>query len=240
MQRPQLLRAAARADAPAMLRIAVVAVAAACLALPSLASAEDGGHAVDHITCGDGTTLTPPFTPPVCGEHGGVASVTCVGGATLTPPLDGKRCPTDGDGDQQSPAGDDGDGDGEHGDGGQGDATRFAAGFLNRVWKIGGSANGFENGVLDFTVDRFFKVPRRFSTQDDAIVGEDSRVLVTAHTRVFDADHHRLTGDDAATALDGADRVVVFAKLVPQAKWQQDEDGTPVPTLRAKKVVVKA
>jgi len=225
-----------------MLKIAVVAVAAACLALPALASAQDGARAVDHTTCGDGTTLTPPFTPPVCEEHGGVASVTCVSGATLTPPLDGKRCPAEGGGEQQSPAGDDQDG--GHGepsdDGGQGDTLHFAAGFLNRVWRIGGSANGFEDGVLDFTLDRFFKLPRRFSTQDDALVGEDSRVLVAAHTRVFDADHHRLTGDDAAAALDAADRVVAFAKLVPQAKWQQDEDGTPVPTLRAKKIVIKA
>jgi hypothetical protein len=237
MPRPQVAGAAARADEPGMLKLAAVAVAAACLALPSLASAEDGGHAVDHITCGDGITLTPPFTPPVCGEHGGVASVTCAVGTTLTPPLDGQRCPAEGDGDQQNQAGDDGAGDGEQGGG---DAPHFAAGFLNRVWKIGGSANGFEDGVLDFTVDRFFKLPRRFAAQDDAIVGEDSRVLVTAHTRVFDADDDRLTGGDAATALDGADRVVVFAKLVPQDKWQQDEDGTPVPTLRAKKIVVKA
>jgi hypothetical protein len=230
-----------------MLKLAVVAVAAACFALPSLASAEDGGHAVDHITCGDGTTLTPPFTPPVCGEHGGVASVSCVGGTTLTPPLDGKRCPAegegDGDGGQQGPTGDDGDNHGDGHKGGdehRGDAPHFTAGFLNRVWRIGGSANGFEDGVLDFTIDRFFKLPRRFAKQDDAIVGEDSRVLVTAHTRIFDADHHRLAGDAATTALDDADRVAVFAKLVPQAKWQQDEDGTPVPTLRAKKIVIKA
>jgi hypothetical protein len=221
-----------------MLKLVAVAAAAACLAVPAVASAEDGGHAVDHITCGDGTTLTPPFTPPVCGEHGGVASVTCGDGTTLTPPLEGKRCPAEGDGnvEPQKPADDD-----EHGeDGHHGEAPRFAAGFLNRVWRIGGSANGFADGVLDFTIDRFFKLPPRFAKQDDAIVGEDSRVLVTAHTRVYDAEHQRLTGDAAAAALDAADRVVVLAKLVPQAKWQEDEDGTPVPTLRAKRIVIKA
>jgi hypothetical protein len=224
-----------------MLKLVVVAAAAACLALPAVASAEDGGHAVDHITCGDGTTLTPPFTPPVCAEHGGVASVSCVSGETLTPPLDGKRCGAEGEDAGQPPAG--GDGEGDHENQGQGDhhgdAPRFAAGFLNRVWRIAGSANGFDNGVLDFTADRFFKLPRRFAKQDDAIVGEDSRVLVTDHTRVWDADHNRLTGDAEASALDAAENVVVVGKLLPRAKWQQDEDGTPVPTLRAKKILLQ-
>jgi hypothetical protein len=224
-----------------MLKLAaVVAVAAICLAAPALVNAEDGGHAVDHITCGDGTTLTPPFTPPVCGEHGGVASVTCESGETLTPPLEGKRCGAEGE--PKPPAGDDDQGGDKHrGDGDrQGDGPRFAAGFLNRVWRIGGEANGFQDGVLDFTVNRFIKLPRRFAKQDDAIVGEDSRVLVTDRTRIFDADHNRLTGDDVATALDNAERVVVVGKLLPQAKWQEDEDGTPVPTLRAKKILIKA
>jgi hypothetical protein len=223
-----------------MLKLLVVAAAAACLALPSLASAEDRGHAVDHITCGDGTTLTPPFTPPVCGEHGGVASVTCVSGETLTPPLDGKRCEASQDegNPPEPPSGDDGDqGDGEHH--GKGDGPRFAAGFLNRVWRISGSANGFADGVLDFTADRFFKLPKRFAKQDDEIVGEDSRVVVTDHTRVWDADHNRLTGDAAASALDEADDVVVVGKLLPRAKWVDDEDGTPVPTLRAKKILIE-
>jgi hypothetical protein len=223
-----------------MLKLVVVAAAAACLALPSLASAEDPGHAVDHITCGDGTTLTPPFTPPVCAEHGGVASVSCVSGETLTPPLDGKRCGAEGEGAPQPPAGDDSEGehpgDGDH----HGDAPRFAAGFLNRVWRISGEANGFEDGVLDFTANRFFKLPRKFASQDDAIVGEDSRVLVPDHTRVWDADHNRLTVDAEASALDAADNVVVVGKLLPRAKWQHDEDGNPVPTLRAKKVLLQA
>jgi hypothetical protein len=65
-------------------------------------------------------------------------------------------------------------------------------------------------------------------------------VIVTDHTRVFDADRDRLTGDEAASALDAAERVVVVGKLLPQAKWQEDEDGTPVPTLRAKKILIKA
>jgi hypothetical protein len=216
-----------------MLKIVVAAIAAACLAVPALAAAEDHARAVDHITCGDGTTLSPPFSAPVCGEHGGVASVTCVSGATLTPPLEGKRCPAGGEaeGTPEEP---------EHPAGDHADAPRFKQGFLNRVWRIAGSANGFQDGVLDFTADRIVHLPHRFATQDDALVGEDGRVLVGAHTRVFDAGDQRLTGDAVAAALDASDTVVVVGKLLPQSKWQQDEDGTPVPTLRAKKILIKS
>jgi hypothetical protein len=215
-----------------MLRIAVAAIAAACLAVPAVAAAEDNARAVDHITCTDGTSLTPPFTPPVCGEHGGVASVTCVSGATLTPPLDGKRCPASSDGGDQ-PA--EHDGQGDHGEG-----PRLKRAFLNRVWRIAGSADGFDAGVLSFTADHIVGLPHRFSNQDDALIDQDARVLVGPRTRVFDADHHRLTGDAATSALDGAEDVVVAAKLLPRDKWLDDEDGTAVPTLRAKKVLVEA
>lgn len=224
-----------------MLKLSVAAIAALCLALPTGASAEDHGRAVDHVTCGDGTVLTPPFSSPVCAEHGGLASVTCVSGATMTPPLDGKRCPTAPEGDgppapPQQPTGDTPSGD--HGD--HGATPRLEAGFLNRVWRIAGSADGFQDGVLDFTADRIVGLPHRFASQDDALVGQDARVLVTPRTRVFDADHHRLSSDAAASALDAADTVLVVAKLLPQAKWQQDQDSTPVPTLRAKKIVIKS
>jgi hypothetical protein len=230
-----------------MLRIAVAAIAAACLAVPAMAAAEDNAHAVDHVTCTDGTVLTPPFTAPLCREHGGVTSVSCVSGETLTPPLDGKRCAAtaDGEGDgsaePQQPAGDGGDQQGEHGDQGQhGDGPRLKPAFLNRVWRIAGSADGFDAGVLSFTADHIVGLPHRFSKQDDALIDQDARVLVGARTRVFDADHHRLTGDAASSALDAAEDVVVFAKLLPRDKWLDDEDGAPVPTLRAKRILVKA
>ena len=140
-----------------MLKLAIAAIAVLSLALPAVAPAEDHGRAVDHITCGDGTALTPPFSSPVCAEHGGVASLTCVSGATLTPPFDGKRCPapeaattppTPG----EPAAGDDtGDDPGTGGHGHKGDAPPLKSAFLNRVWRIAGTAAGFQDGVLDFS-----------------------------------------------------------------------------------------
>jgi hypothetical protein len=202
-----------------MLKIVAAIAAAACLVVPAVASAEEGA-----------------------GEHGGAPNVRCSDGSTEALPLDGERCPAESEGDEpaaepEDPGADEGDDRGDDGD--HREAPRFAAGFLNRVWRIAGSADGFEDGVLDFTAARFMKLPHRFADQDDDIVGEDSRVLVTPRTRVVDADHRRLSGDDAASALDDADRVVVLAKLLPQAKWLEDEDGEAVPTLRAKRVIIK-
>jgi hypothetical protein len=220
-----------------MRRILFAAVAAACLAIPALAAGEDHARAVDHITCGDGTTLTPPFASPVCAGHGDIASLTCVSGAVLTPPLDGKRCPSDQE--QSSSNSDDGnDGNGQT-DTPQREAhPHFKAAFLNRVWRITGEANGFDAGVLDFTAGDFVHLPRRFASQDDAVVGFDTRVLVGTTTRVYDADHHRLAGGDVAAALDDAADVTVTAKILPPAKWQQDGDGATVPTLRAKRISI--
>jgi hypothetical protein len=223
-----------------MLKLAIAAIAVLSLALPAVAPAEDHGHAVDHITCDDGTALTPPFSSPVCAEHGGVATLTCASGATLTPPLGGKRCPASEAG---APApepstGEDG-GDKARGDHGRpGDAPPLKAAFLNRVWRIAGTAAGFQDGVLDLSADRILGLPKRFAGQDDALVDQDAHVLVGSHTRVFDAAHHRLGADAWAAALDAADTVLLMAKLLPRAGWQHDADGTAVPTLRAKKIVI--
>jgi hypothetical protein len=40
----------------------------------------------------------------------------------------------------------------------------------------------------------------------------------------------RINGDEATTALDGADTAFVGVELLPRADWRQDEDGAPVPT----------
>lgn len=239
------------ADRAPMRKFLPLAAAAACLALPALAAGEDHARAVDHITCGDGTVLTPPFSAPVCAGHGAVASISCASGVTITTIVDGTRCPEPGDDDQASsatppsaapPAESDDDGtpsSEEHGQHGEhGHDGPLAPAFLNGIWRVTGSGNGFADGVLDFTADRFLGLPRRLAKQDDAFVGNDSRVLVTAGTRVYDADKHRLAGAAEAAALDDADDVVVTGKVVPRAKWLHDEDDVPVPTLRAKRIAI--
>ena len=103
---------------------------------------------------------------------------------------------------------------------------RFSAGFLSRVWKFEAEADNYENGRLSITIDKVLNVPKRFSDQDDELVDQDALVLIGRTTKV--------KGD-----LDKAESVRVHGKLLRQSKWLKDEDGEPVATIRAKKVVVK-
>jgi hypothetical protein len=64
-------------------------------------------------------------------------------------------------------------------------------------------------------------------------------VIFTKTTKVFGADGKRIrteTGYDAV--LDAADSVAVTGKIAPRAKWNKDEDGSPVTTIRAKRVTI--
>jgi hypothetical protein len=116
----------------------------------------------------------------------------------------------------------------------------FGAAFLRRVWRFNVEADGYdaENHVLSATVVRVLGgAPRRARR---ALVDVSANVLVTATTRIIDGDGHRVTGDAIATALDDADLAQVTGKLLPRSSWQNDEDGEPVPTVRAKRIRVRS
>lgn len=194
-----------------MRKILVVSGAAALgLAVPTLAAATgDGSHASPCVPTT--TTTTTAATTPTDPS----IRTTCPPGTTK-PPQPSK--PEQGKPDQGKPS--------------------VSAGFVNRIWRIRGLANGYEAGVLDFTASRFARVPKRFRDDDDAFVGVDSRVIVTAKTRVYDEDGDRVTGTTRDAALDLADTVVVIGKVRPKPKWQRDEDDVPVPTLNAKRIKI--
>jgi hypothetical protein len=124
---------------------------------------------------------------------------------------------------------------GKSGPGGAGDdqkTAEFRSAFINRVWKFRGSSSSFDSGVLNMTVEKILNLPRKFRDQDDDVLDQDAYVLVNSKTKIFDADGHRV----AQSALDDADSVVVEGKLLRPAKWKQDEDDTPVITIRAKRI----
>jgi hypothetical protein len=116
-------------------------------------------------------------------------------------------------------------------------------GFLSRVWRLKADADSYDasSNTLNVTVSKILNLPKRFKTQDDDIVDQDADVIFTKNTKVFDADGKRLrveSGYDAA--LDAAGSVVVIGKIVPQSKWNKDEDGSPITTLRAKRVTISS
>jgi hypothetical protein len=111
---------------------------------------------------------------------------------------------------------------------------KFRPSLLNRVWRFEGSADFFEDGVLGMTVETVKGLPKRLRDQDDELLDQDALVLVGSRTKVYGTDGKRTTADKLADA----DRVSVRGKLLPPAKWRDDEDGQATPTLRAKRVYV--
>lgn len=115
----------------------------------------------------------------------------------------------------------------------------FKPGFLKRAWRFRGEANGFADDVLDVTITRIAGLPKRFRDQDDELIDEFAFVLVGARTRVIDADGDRVRGDARAAALDDANEVKAVGKLLAPDRWRDDEDDEPVPTIRAKRIVIE-
>ena len=101
----------------------------------------------------------------------------------------------------------------------------FNPGFLTRVWKFKAEVTAFESDRLEITIEKILNLPKRFAAQDDELLDQDAIVLMSRKVKV--------RGD-----LDEAEAVQVHGKLLRQDKWSKDEDGEPVPTIRAKKVIV--
>ena len=173
--------------------------------------------AVQASTCGDAKNPPRPADPVPTGQPG---------------KGDGSGSGDNGSSDQGS--GDDsGAGDTGAGDD-QSTAPKFRPSFLNRVWRFEGSADSYDAGVLGMTIESVKGLPKRLRNQDDSLIDQDALVLVGSKTRIYGVDGKRTTED----ALVDADRVGVTAKLLPPAKWQDDQDGQATPTLRAKRVYI--
>jgi len=109
----------------------------------------------------------------------------------------------------------------------------FGRRFISRVWKFVGEVDFYDEGVLSMTLGRILNLPRKWRTQDDELLDQDTTVLVSERVRVF-RDGERVGRD----ALDEANDARVHGKLLRPFKWLEDEDGEPVPTIRAKKVYI--
>jgi hypothetical protein len=124
---------------------------------------------------------------------------------------------------------------GEHG------PPPLMGGFLSRVWRLTAEVDSYDasSNTLNVTVSKILNLSKRFKAQDDDIVDQDADVVFTKSTKVFDADGKRLRSESGyGVALDAAGSVAVTGKIAPQSKWNKDEDGSPVTTLRAKRVKI--
>jgi hypothetical protein len=198
-----------------LFRSILALTAAASLALPAAAVAHRGpGHEGQFAAIAGDTAATTDQQP----EDGAGVTIVDTPAADDTPAED-------------APAKQ------ERGDRGK----RFAFGaFQRRVWRLAGEADGYDadRHALSVVVDEVGGLPKRQAARLRAALGEQLDVLVAAKTRVIGADGERLTGDAVAQALDAADSVKVTGKLAPRKAWAEDEDGVPVPALRALRIKI--
>jgi hypothetical protein len=146
---------------------------------------------------------------------------------------------------QPPPPGDDhrrGDGNsGDHpspdGQAGSRPASDLPRGFLNRVWRLEAHVDSAAPGVLSVTVASIDGLPKRFAASGAALAGHAARVLVDDGTKVV-AGGQVLTGAARAAALQAAGDVAISGRLLAPSQWPADAAGTPVPTVRAKRIVV--
>src|SRR3954471_21452562 len=114
---------------------------------------------------------------------------------------------------------------------------RFTAAFFKRVMSIDASADGLDHGTLPISVEAVCGLPRALTKQGSQLAGGDGVALISSHTTVW-KDGLRLPADKKLIELEDADTVRVRVRLVRPAGWKADEDGDPVPTFAATRVVI--
>jgi hypothetical protein len=234
-------------------RTILALAAAAALALPAAALAEDGPspssgkpapcaaprHEGQPATCAvricaDGQASTPeaPCLAPCAPGVRPTREAPCapVPGAFAPPTAEDR--PAAGQQQPQQP---------RQGDEPKRGGNAFGV-IKSRVWRVAGEADGFDadRHALSIVVDKVAGLAPRLAARLQEALGDQADVLVGPRTRVLGADGKRIAAGDVAAALDAADSVVVTGKLAPPRTWAKDEDGTPVPALRALRVKIAA
>jgi hypothetical protein len=107
--------------------------------------------------------------------------------------------------------------------------------FLSRVYSFAADADGYAGGELAITIHRIDGLSKAIrGAVNEAVDEQDGLALCGKFCRVVNRKGKRLK----PKALNHADRVVIKGKMLASSAWHQDEDGNPVPTVRAKRIVV--
>jgi hypothetical protein len=109
----------------------------------------------------------------------------------------------------------------------------FSDAFYVIAITVNASVDGVNGDELPISIEEVCDVPAGLADEAAQLIGGEGIALTSSETKVFDAAGQELTGDEAATALAGADSVSLKVRLLRPAGWRQDEDGQPVPTFEA-------
>jgi hypothetical protein len=119
----------------------------------------------------------------------------------------------------------------------EGGAPTFTAAFYRRLMTLDVSLDGADGAELPISIEQVCDLPRRLRKQAAQLAGNDGVALLLRRTTVWQGGE-QLTGEDAATAVDGADTALLRVRLVRPRRWRQDEDGNRIPTFRTGRIEV--
>ncbi len=115
---------------------------------------------------------------------------------------------------------------------------KFTPALYRRLLLLNVSLDGADGSELPISIEEVCSVPKRLRKQAVQLAGGDGVALLLPRTTVWEGET-QLTGEDAATAIDGADTAVLRVRLIrPPTRWGQDEDGNPVPTFRTGRIEI--
>jgi hypothetical protein len=114
---------------------------------------------------------------------------------------------------------------------------KFTAAFYARLFTLDVSVDGVDGSELPVSIEEVCQVPRSLKKQAAQLAGADGVALLLRRTTVWEGPT-LLTGESAATALDGADTALLRVRLARPRRWREDEDGNRVPTFRAGRVEI--
>jgi hypothetical protein len=114
---------------------------------------------------------------------------------------------------------------------------KFTAAFYRHMYTVDASLDGADGNDLPISIETICDVPKKLRKQAAQLAGSDGVAQVLARTQVWQ-DGTQLTGDDASTAIDGADTATIRVRLIKRPKWSKDEDGEPLPTFRAGRIEI--
>jgi hypothetical protein len=114
---------------------------------------------------------------------------------------------------------------------------KFSPSFLSHAMSIDASTDGLDQNTLPISIESVCGLPRSLDKQAAQLAGGDGVVRISSRTSVW-KDGERLPAASKLVELDGADTVTLRGRLLAQRAWVADEDGDPVPTFSASRVVI--
>jgi hypothetical protein len=119
----------------------------------------------------------------------------------------------------------------------EGAPPKFSSAFYRHTFTLDASLDGLDGKQLPVSIEEVCDVPKALAKQAAQLAGTDGIALLSTRTTVWQ-DQAPLHGDEAVTALDGADTAVLRVRLAPQRRWGEGEDGEKVPTFAARRITI--